>query len=280
MKPLEQIVYTLIINGTLTEQPGLWYGKTGIAVFFFHHARYTGNELFMDYAMDLMEEIQKQITVTVSVRYDAGLAGIGVVCEYVLQNGCLEAEDNDIFEEFDARMYRAAMYEPYPDLSLQEGLSGWGRYFIYRLCGDGQKNGKLHEALRHIAEKMAQKVAQNAVPENEQPDVYRFFYDLTALPEYAYQYGKSFHRCREWNCIRRPDVQKLFPSMGNLQRLYVCQKYFNMDVAEEIGQEWKKWEEANNSALPGMGLVNGWAAMGLLYLTSFHRQDASWINLL
>jgi aromatic ring-opening dioxygenase LigB subunit len=35
-------------------------------------------------------------------------------------------------------------------------INGWGRYFICRLCGDGQKNAKLHEALRHIAKEMAQ----------------------------------------------------------------------------------------------------------------------------
>ena len=38
MKPLEKIVETLIINGTLAEQAGLFYGKTGIAVFFFYYA--------------------------------------------------------------------------------------------------------------------------------------------------------------------------------------------------------------------------------------------------
>ena len=34
MKSLEKIVQKLIINGTLSDQPGLFYGKTGIAVFF------------------------------------------------------------------------------------------------------------------------------------------------------------------------------------------------------------------------------------------------------
>ena len=139
MKSIEKNVQKLIINGTLTDCPGLFYGKIGIAVFFFHYARQTGNVLFQDYAIDLIEEIQKQITVDISARYDVGLAGIGVGFEYLLQNGFLDAEDSDIFEDFDALMYRVAMYEPYPDLSLQEGLSGWGRYFIYRFRDNGKK---------------------------------------------------------------------------------------------------------------------------------------------
>ncbi len=106
MNSIEKVVQKLIINGTLTECPGLYYGKTGIAVFFFHYARQTENELFRTYAMDLVEEIQQQITVTISARYDVGLAGIGTGFEYFLQNNLLEAEDDDIFENFDARMYR------------------------------------------------------------------------------------------------------------------------------------------------------------------------------
>ena len=35
---LQQIADMLVLNGTLTECPGLVYGKMGIAVFFFHYA--------------------------------------------------------------------------------------------------------------------------------------------------------------------------------------------------------------------------------------------------
>ena len=49
LKSLGKAVQTLIINGTFTDQPGLFYGKTGIAVFFFYYARLTGNELYQDF---------------------------------------------------------------------------------------------------------------------------------------------------------------------------------------------------------------------------------------
>jgi hypothetical protein len=280
MKSLEKIIQTLIVNGTLTEQPGLFYGKTGIAVFFFHYARQTGNELFQDYTAGLIEEIRKQITVTVSARYDVGLAGIGVGFEYMLQNGFLEAEGDDIFEDFDARMYRVAMYEPYPDLSLEGGLTGWGRYFVYRLRGKGHKDSKLHEALTHIANEISQKIVKNTIPEDEQPDVYRFFHDLTTLPEYSDKFRNSLNKCKEWKCIYEPDVSKLFPYTGDLQRLYVCQNCFNMDLSKEIAQEWEKWEETDNNSLINMGLLNGWTKEGLLHLTFLNKNNISWLNLL
>ena len=45
---LQQIADMLLLNRTLTECPRLAHGKIGIAIFFFHYARYTGNELFVD----------------------------------------------------------------------------------------------------------------------------------------------------------------------------------------------------------------------------------------
>ena len=53
-KDTQQIADMLLLNGTLTESPGLVHGKIGIAVFFFHYAQYTGNGLYADYAMDLI----------------------------------------------------------------------------------------------------------------------------------------------------------------------------------------------------------------------------------
>ena len=280
MKSLEKIVQTLTINGTLTDQSGLFYGKTGIAVFFFHYARHSRNKLFQNYAMNLIEEIQKQLTVTASARYDIGLAGMGVGFEYFLQNGFLEAEEDDIFEDFDSRMYRTALYEPYPDLSLEGGLTGWGRYFIHRLRGNGQKNDQLNRALAHIGHEIKRKIKKNAVPENEQPDVYRFLQEITSLPGYTDQFGNVMQQCMNWKSICKPDMQHIFPYMSHLQRLYTCQTCFKVDLSEEIAQEWEKWKETENNNLNDMGLLKGWTAEGMLHLTNHHHLDISWINLL
>jgi len=278
MKPLEKIVQSLIINGTLTEQPGLFYGKTGIAVFFFHYAHQTRNEIAQNYAMELIVEIQKQISATTSARYDTGIAGIGVGFEYFLQNGFLTA-DEDIFEDFDTRMFRAALYEPYPDLSLEGGLTGLGRYFIYRLRGKGQKTENLHKALTHITSEIVRKIKKKPVSENDKTDVYRFLHDLASIPEYTEKYSNALQKCREWKCIAKPDIQKGFPYINFLQRLHICQNYFNMDLTDEIGHEWKKWEETDDTLID-MGLLKGLSSNGLLHLTRLNKNNVSWFNLL
>ena len=279
MKRLDKILETLIINGTLTEQPGLFYGKTGVAVFFFHYARLTGNSVFQDYAMSLIEELQEQTSNATSVRYDIGLAGIGVGFNYFLQNGFIAADD-DLFEEFDARMYRAVLYEPYTDLSLEEGLTGLGRYFIYRLQGNGNKDDKLNKGLTHIAHEIARRIKKKTVKANEQPDVFRFLLDLGNLPEYAAKNAVPLQQCWEWKCICEPDIQKIFPYMNTLQRLHVCQRYFNKNLTEEIRQEWERRDESDDKSLINMGLLNGWANEGMLFLTFFNNLDKSWFNLL
>ena len=280
MKKIDKIVQTLIINGTLVDSPGLFYGKTGVAIFFFHYARQTGDKLFLEYAADLMEEVQKQITVTIPAQYDIGLSGIGVGFEFLLQNELIETKDDDVFEDFDARMYRTVMYEPYPDLSLERGLSGWGRYFIYRLRGKRKNNSILNKALTFITDEISKNVIENSVPESDQPDIYRFYCDLFSLPQYAEKYANSLQQCREWDCIRKSDIQKIFPYMYNLQRLHVCQNYFNKILTEEIGKEWEKWKVSDYRSLTNMGILNGWATEGLLYLTLFQNLDHSWLNLL
>ena len=51
--------------------------------------------------------------------------------------------------------------------------------------------------------------------------------------------------------------------MGALQQLYVCQNYFNIDLTEAIEKEWNNRKEPDNN----MGLMDGWAVEGMLYLT-------------
>ena len=72
-KDLQQIGELLLLNGTLTEDPGLVHGKMGIAVFLFHYAQYTENMLFADYAMDLIGEIQNQLHVDSCADYEKGV---------------------------------------------------------------------------------------------------------------------------------------------------------------------------------------------------------------
>ena len=71
--------------------------------------------------------------------YEKGIAGIGVGIDYLNRSGFLDIED-DIFEDFDERMYRAVMYDAG---SISDFMKAWldmGNIGWY----DRTKNRHLH----------------------------------------------------------------------------------------------------------------------------------------
>lgn len=173
-KQLSQIVDMLILNGTLTECPGLIHGKMGLSIFFFQYAKYTKNMLFADYAFDLIGEIQDQIHINSPADNERGLAGIGTGIGYLIQNNFLSVED-DIFEDLDQRMIRAVLYEPWLNFSMYKGSAGYGRYWISRLhykssCIPAQK------CLLYIIERTVEKLPKMSI--EEQIDAYCLLCDL------------------------------------------------------------------------------------------------------
>ena len=52
-------------------------GKMGIAIYFFHLSRETNNQIYEDYAGELVDEIYEEITSYTPVGFENGLAGIG-----------------------------------------------------------------------------------------------------------------------------------------------------------------------------------------------------------
>ena len=163
---LTKIADWLLLNGTLTKCPGLLHGKLGIAIFFFHYARYTGKTLFEEYAWDLIMAIQEQLHVNYRPDYEKGIAGIGVGINYLSYNNLIEIEE-DLFEDFDKRMYRAVIHDPFPNYSRDEGLIGYGWYWLHRA-----KSQMSNECLSFITESI--KNNRNDLSANEQQDIYLF----------------------------------------------------------------------------------------------------------
>ena len=270
---LQHIVDMLLLNGTLIECPGLVYGKLGIAVFFFHHAQYTGNELFADYAMDLIEEMQKQIHVNSPADYGRGIAGIGVGLYFLIRNNFLNSED-DIFEDLDKRMYRAVMYDPWLDFSLYSGLTGYGQYWMMRLQ---QKDSSVQaqKCLMRIVGWIEEKLSD--ISAKEQTDVYCFLHDLCQI--------QDFDMCAdllEKLKIQSADFSRLGNSIvGNFLRMYQRHHYFNDTLHSEIDIALKQIPDLNMEKPPvSMGLLTGYAGEGMIRLTVLNQTDISWMQLL
>ena len=271
---LQQIADMLLLNGTLTECPGLVNGKMGILVFFFHYARYTGNELYADYAMDLVGEMLNQIHVNSPADYEKGLAGIGVGIDYLIRNDFLNAED-DICEDFDQRMVRAVLYDPWSDFSQYDGMTGYGRYWISRLRYQVSALTARQSLLRIIT-LIEQKLPD--IPANEQTDVYCFLHDLCQI--------QDFEMCKvvlkRFNLKTVTSFSRLGGStFGNIVRMVQQCRYFNFKRKDEIYDALTQIPDLDMGKTPeSMGLLAGYASEGMLRMTALNQTDMSWMNLL
>jgi hypothetical protein len=276
---LQQIADMLVLNGMLTDCPGLIHGKTGIAVFFFRYARYTNNKLFENYAVDLIGEIQSQIHNNSPADYEQGIAGIGVGIDFLVQNNFLKPA-GDLFEDFDKRMYRAVMYDPWQDFSKYDGLSGYGRYWLMRLLQSPSNQAR--ECLLSIVGRIEGKLPDIAV--KEQSDVYCFLHDLQKISGFDICIG-LLEQCREWN-ISSADTSRCFPrlgvsAVGNIVRLYQYDHYFNGYISNETNVALKQTPDLDMEKAPvSMGLLTGYAGEAMLRLTAIRSIDTSWMKLL
>ena len=134
---LDELATVLSASNSTCKYNGLAYGKMGIAVFFFHYARYKDNMLFADNALKLIEEIQEIIHVDSPLSYMEGLTGIGTGIEYIAQQGFLDIDTDDILDEFD-QMFAEKIHSRKLYLSYQ-ALLDMKRYFSVRLANSKTK---------------------------------------------------------------------------------------------------------------------------------------------
>lgn len=249
-KQLQQIADMLVLNGTLTECPGLVHGKMGISIFFFHYAKFTANDLFADYAMDVIGKMLEQIHTNSSADYEKGIAGIGVGFNYLIRNSFLLVDD-DICEDFDARMRRAVMCEQCSDFSLYGGLTGYGRYWISRLCYKAPEVCA-RESLSYITDQIENKF--NTITLEEKTDVVYFLSDLQKISGFEKRSAELIEQLMMIWGVQTSKITKL--SEKKISNL-------NLEMAPT-----------------DMGLLNGYAGEGMLRLTVLDGTNISWMNLL
>ena len=148
---LQKISNILMINGGFSENPGLYSGETGIALFFFHYGHFAQNEIYTEYGFEMIEKIQSIIHQQTPIDYRNGLSGIGSTIEYLVQNEYIEAETDEVLEDIDNRLFDVDNLNV---LSLDE-LFDTGYYTLWRLLGNSlQKKAILRKFLPELVHSM------------------------------------------------------------------------------------------------------------------------------
>ena len=278
---IRKITEMLLLQCTLVDCPGLIHGKLGIAIFFFHYAHYTGNGLFEDYAIDLIDEMQSQLHNNSPADYETGLAGIGVGMDYLISN-CFLSVENDFFGDLDKRMYRAVIYDTWQDLSFYDGLTGYGQYWMMRLRQQTSLK-PAQKCISHIVTQIEEKFPD--IPANEQYDVYCFLHGLHQQMSDFSLCSTLLKQCRKWN-LPSSDISRCFPRLGDssiakIIRKYHCSRYFNIALQDKIDIAMNHISDLDMEKPPAnMGLLTGYAGEGLLRLTMLHQTNLLWMNLL
>lgn len=94
---LRRSANVLLLNASFIDNLGLLNGKMGIAIFFYHFARYTGSKIFEEYASELLDEIYEEINTNTPVDFANGLTGVGWGIEYLVKNGFVEADTDEVW---------------------------------------------------------------------------------------------------------------------------------------------------------------------------------------
>ena len=274
---LRSIANMLLLNGTLENCPGLINGQTGVSMFFFLYARHTENQLFEDYAFDLIEQIKKKIHINSLADYETGIAGIGVGIDYFIKNEFLEVDD-DFFDDFDKRMYRAVMYDPWLDFSLYDGLTGYGRYWISRLHQQ-PSSMQAKECISYITDKIKNKFPD--ISEKEMIDIYCFLHDLKNINEYDISIEfleKCLKQLKNYShCSLRFDNT----TIGRFIRDYQNNHYFGCVLQDEKDTILSQIQVLDlEKPLESVGLLGGYAGEGMIRLTALNPENQSWMLLL
>ena len=112
---------------------GLKDGKMKAIIFFFHYSRLTNDEHYKTNAEQLLDELCESIAFNMSLSFADGLCGIGWGISYLLQQGFIEGNADEILSEIDSCIIREIFLETITDLSLDSGLLGIANYIGIRV---------------------------------------------------------------------------------------------------------------------------------------------------
>ena len=104
-KILLQIANTLMANLANTTTPGLFNGKTGIALFFYRYARLSGKSAYEDTASELLDEVFNALNPALSPSMADGIGSIGYGMETLLKERFIACDpEENILEHVDKAM--------------------------------------------------------------------------------------------------------------------------------------------------------------------------------
>jgi hypothetical protein len=142
---LANIADLLKTKSTSVDNIGLLKGQTGIALFLFLYSQYTEDENMATFAGNMIDAIMNSIGDDTPTDYSDGLAGFGTAIEFLVQNGFIDADTDEVLEDLDTLVGNVIKQG-----SRRSEVIGYGKYLVARLAdctADKQSYARNKESL-------------------------------------------------------------------------------------------------------------------------------------
>jgi len=280
MSPVERIINTLLLNASFIDNIGLLNGKMGISIAFYHLARQTGNKIYEDYAGELIDEIYEEITVNMPCDFENGLSGIGWGIEYLVQNGFIEADTDEVLSEFDEKLLHELTFHRPEGTELVGFLLSLGAYYLMRLKGRAGENPIWQKNSQTLA--MVFDLLEQNEPQTTNHKLLAFYF-MSEVPRHEFYTGKAeniLNRFLALVAVKNPEVLELwfrlavflalatlrFKGKGKISReLYESiEESYNRFENYVLPEAIENWPEAKNFTM-----YCGTSGVSLLYWLIF-----------
>lgn len=146
-----QALLLLILKSAFSSTNGLFYGKTGILIFFYKFSHQTIFTIPLNNLIDiLISDIYNNLNNKMNHNLSDGLAGIGWGLEYLIQHDFFKA-DCDFLHEIDHIIMEKSLLR-INDFSIEDGLEGYLHYISIRIRGFNLKKSTHAFTLDYISE--------------------------------------------------------------------------------------------------------------------------------
>lgn len=263
LSELELINGLLIKNASSHSDVGLLNGKLGVSIYFFTLASRTKNTRYQETAENLLGEVYNSLgKATVPSDFEDGMAGIAWGLCYLIRNGYVDADADEILSEADDRIYRF-LNENTVNLpvSLRRGLLGYLFYYTYRLvCSTGSSDKANVYIFQRVCIDLINQIGQLVEEDkfqSREPALFTVFWDLPVLLMLLARV-RALNFCKDK--IDRvldyltPIVTSLYPSLHS-NRLYLLLAMEHV-LKEASVPNWRTHAELLGKGISSLKIIN------------------------
>lgn len=115
MNQIDILNNQLLLSMDKTYPIGLATGKLGVCLYYFYLSRWEENDEFKLIAESLLDDVLSQLSDTMDVTVESGLAGVAIGLSHLVNEKFIEGDINDILGDVDSAIFRKLAFLVYKD---------------------------------------------------------------------------------------------------------------------------------------------------------------------